>query len=312
MFVVGERYVDNTGNIFVRILKRFKDRYLVRSEHDDTISIMLESEFKELSLLKPSGYFSIFTIKFSKDNYGLFIKFTHKYSYRFKEFGHCKDIICACICDNQYSVCMDASMYSDNLQYASDNYDVESKISKHKPHALIAMYLDDTPDDVLGMLGRKRLYFDKIITEFVLKYRKTATFPGMYLADIKDLKSYLSSHHFWRSVDLSMEIIPNVVLHNPIRVEFEDDGYYILNNEDLHAISMHLSYCLKDIFCVKFGYDIDFGRFTKDYIMLRDTEGALYVLSYKTNGLYVPAFERTGLNKEDLAFMLERAKRIAQ
>ena len=292
MPIIGERFVNDRGDIYIRILNVYKEAVKIKSEDTNNTSVVPLSYLKDFFLLKPSGYITFSTLNFGKNNYGLFVFFKYKYSYRFAGSRRSRDLLCSCVENNSYSICMDPT----RINILKSLYD------KYKPHTTIAMYLDDRPEDIYNLLNRKMIYFDQLVKDFVLYRRRKGIVMGN--ESIIDLRSYLKQMGFWRNIDALMEI-SHCKLHDPLLVN-KDEGIYRISNSDIHSICMNISHNITNIFCAKFDYDIDFSRITRDYMLIRDTKKDLYILAYNKNGLYAPCIERAGLNEDDFAFMLSR------
>lgn len=159
----------------------------------------------------------------------------------------------------------------------------------------VAVYMNDTLDDIIDMVNTKE--FDKTLNLMYLdhvthessKYGKVF-YETMLKCDncegyVRSLKGLLDSTNFMFDFYRGFEIYP---------LDFDLDGY------DQQALPDNYKSILSDLICknidkalvIKYDHDIQFSLIKKDYVMISDKNGVLYLITFTTSGVYFIPVEK--------------------
>lgn len=165
----------------------------------------------------------------------------------------------------------------------------------------IAIYIDDTLDDILSLVNTK-LYDNVLYTLFVdhvkytykkkqndsdkkpdIKYKLAQDECDGYC---KTLKLLLDNNEFMYDFYTGYNIYPLKLDLSYI----EDNG--ILNNEDRNSLSFLLCKNITNSIVLRYSKDIDLSKIEKEYIMVSDINDILYIIAYDHVGKYHIPVER--------------------
>lgn len=158
-----------------------------------------------------------------------------------------------------------------------------------KCNQFIAIYKDDTLDSILELVKSKE--YDKTLNlafldhlQFVSKdygsmYYSTMLGKDNFQGYVKTLKNLLVSTNFMFDFYKGFDIYP-------MDFDLTDFDQQALPDDYRIILSKLLCKNIDKALVVKFGYDIQLSLIKKDYILISDKNGNLYIIIFTTSGQY--------------------------
>lgn len=192
-------------------------------------------------------------------------------------------------------------------------YDTIAACDEVIRYDLIAIYRNTTLDDILDCIKTK--YYDDILDSMFKKHCEQLGAKGTIIYNTRD------EHNGWcKTLRKLLEINNFMFDYNTMceitEVEFDiksyliDDDYgrFRLNDEMIMFISKLVKQNIKELYAIKYWYDINLSDFNNtSHILLKDSNGDIYIIVYTTEGKYL----ETDLEEEELKLDISDKLRLA-
>lgn len=142
-------------------------------------------------------------------------------------------------------------------------------------------YLDDTPETILKLVDKLVKQADKFLVD---QHKRLS---GSYHGLCSSVEELLNNNGFWDEVNKGLQI-------TQLNDKIENCS---LNLEQLTYLEKHISYLMDNVHVVEYGNDIDFTQIKSDYMLIKDSENKLYLVSY-LRGSFI---KQEHLSEEELA-----------
>lgn len=174
---------------------------------------------------------------------------------------------------------------------------------------MVNIYYDDTIDSVLKCIPIGK--FNSTLTTLFNKHAKASGNPTVKLKKedkgwCRDIKDLLVMNNFWIDVDQAYQITDVDFKIDEHIVEKKDEAgatYNSFTPDVMRFLSSTFQINIVDTIVVEYYYDIDLSEYhNENYVMLRDSEEKLYLVTYLISGQYL---------EQDLA-IAEEKKHLAE
>lgn len=266
------RYV-NDQLIRIRLLKVKNDNCYVVESNGYKFN-MTKTEFRTYEKLKPDGYvaFSIAQLEGGvKDVITAFYRKQDIASREQEAFAVCRmniyDLFTNAINQDKEIIYIGCSANRDNCPQNVD-FKIMLACNGIEKMDMVAVYIEDSLDDILKLVNT--VAYDDVLYTLEKGYVKSKTKGAC-----SSLKQLLEQNHFIDDVYYGFK---------EMRVQFK----YIAEvaSELIHAIEDQIKHRMLNAVWIKFDRDIDLTKIEGKYIIVRDTEDDLYIVSYD-EGEYV-------------------------
>lgn len=147
----------------------------------------------------------------------------------------------------------------------------------------IAMYIDDTVDDIIECISSK---FKKEINTLLKKLKDNAMFNIKGFND--NIESLLEENDFignYYSLFNITKIDFPIILG---KESYNDEGDIILNDKQHKAIEDLLRKYITNIKVIKYDKDIDISKIVSiDHVMVCDSNNEIFLIAYESTGYYI-------------------------
>lgn len=274
-YIPGMRYYKFIGDdlIMIRLLRvKNENSFVVNA--NGTRYTMDKDEFSTYRRLNPDGYISYAIGDLEDGVQDVIVSF-----HRRIDLSTNKQLPFAVCRMNVYDIFSNTINQEEGVMYIGCSVSQEScpsdieypiMLACNGIHniALTACYIEDTLDDILKLVNSAP--YDGILYTLWSGYDKQKT-RGV----CKDLRELLTTNGFINDVYRGF---------NELKVGFK----YIpeLAGELIHAVEDIVKYQILDPIWIKFDRDVDLNAIKDQYLIIRDTENDLWIVSYK-RGQYV-------------------------
>ena len=141
----------------------------------------------------------------------------------------------------------------------------------------VALYSDDTLDDIFKVIGSKVKDFDKELESI----HNTRCVNDMICGYCKTLKELFTENHFMENYRDLFNIVPidfPIVLGSE---SYDKDDNIILNSKQKARLEDYLRKHITDITVIEYGYDVDVSEIVSYcHIVVSDSTDKIYLIAY--------------------------------
>jgi hypothetical protein len=142
-------------------------------------------------------------------------------------------------------------------------------------------YLNDTPEVIMKLASKIIIQSDRILEAQYNELHKR------YNGLCTSVKELLEENSFWDEVNKGLKV-------TKLNDKIENCS---LNAEQLTYLQQEISYLMDKVHVIEYDHDIDFNQIKSDYMLIRDIENKLYMISY-LRGSFI---KQEHLSEEELA-----------
>lgn len=294
--LIGTRYYRYIDSQLIQIrLLRIKNDNCYVVESNGARFNMTAVEFKTYEKLRPDGYVTFSVAQLEEGMKDVIVTF-----FRLKDITNGQGLPYAVCRMNVFDMITNTLNNQEGIMYigcsiSQENCpkDVDFKMmlacNGVEKADTISVYIEDTLDDILHFVNP--MPYDDVLYILDQGYDKVKT-RGV----CKDLKELLSQNHFMDDVYYGFNELP---------VQFK----YVpeVAGDLIHAVEDVIKHEMINPVWVKFDRDIDLNKIENKYLIIRDIENSLFIVSYE-EGNYI---NRPYFNMDDTS-EYETLKSLAQ
>lgn len=268
--LIGVKFFKKETGELIRIIKKKNNKFIYYNEEDTnhTAKEMDSEKLDDYTRLTESAIISFSTVLISTEN-GLTKPLRDVIVLVMRKSDKTEQIVCRQFIPDIFYQIINPNSTKKGCCVSRDNcptnikFDVLKSCEKLVSTTAVSIYLDDTKETILNLIKNQIKAIDKIFDKqkYLIKY---------YEGIAETIEQLLDETNFWGEVEKSFDIIKlkTPIINNTLSIE------------QLVYLQNKISYLISNVDIIEYWYDIDFPQIKGDYMILKDSNNKLYLLSY--------------------------------